>query len=188
MRVNLCIISFLLLILSQLNSVLPKLCYHLQDFLQLLNTPGKSIFSVDGAHIPRVVCYHNTLLNVVLKLCCQGRGLSTPEVSLWQSQLAWIKSWGCWSVLTQSALLVEVRVTPFHPRMVGWAQQIWKGTSVCGHSPIIRAEWKSWAKFSTQAQPYPSFTAGRRCLVFSSFGCCSNLFCRISFLALRKPF
>lgn len=41
---NLCIISFFLLILSQLNSVLPKLCYHLQDFLQLLNMPGESIF------------------------------------------------------------------------------------------------------------------------------------------------
>lgn len=145
-------------------------------------------FSVDGACIPRAVCYYITLLNVVLQLCCQRKGLGTYEVSIWQCQLAWIKGWGCWSALTQSALLVELRITAFHPHMVGWAQQTWKGTSVCGHSPIIRAEWKSWAKLSTQSQPCPSFTAGRWCLYFPPFGCCSNLFCRISFLALRRPF
>lgn len=123
-------------------------------------------FSIDGTCVPRAVCYHNTLLNIVLQLCCQRKGLRTPEVSLWQSQLAWIKGWGCWCALTQSALLAEIRVTPFHPHMVGWAQQTWKGTSVCGHFPVIRAEWKFWAKLSTQAQLHPSFTAGRWCLYF----------------------
>lgn len=145
-------------------------------------------FSVHGACIPRAVCYYNTLLNIVLQLCCQRKGLGIHEVSLWQSQLAWIKGWGCWSALTQSDLLVEIRITTFHPHMVGWAQQIWKGTSVCGHSPIVRAEWKSWAKFSTQAQPHASFTAGRWCLYFPLLDAVATYSVEFPFLHSRDLF